>query len=76
MDWTVGTAVLALTQIALEEPAITPEIEHLCADLMKNAPRLGGVSYMSWLIINTLRLPGLDPEARKELELIRNDMGF
>jgi tetratricopeptide (TPR) repeat protein len=76
MDWTVGAAILALTQIGLEQPEITPELSELFADIMAHAPRQGGVPYMSWLVINSLRLPNLDPAARKELELIRNDMGY
>ncbi|MBZ0287046.1 MAG: tetratricopeptide repeat protein, partial [Anaerolineae bacterium] len=76
MDWTVGAAILALTQIALEQPEITGEVERLFSDIMGHAPRQGGVPYMPWLVINSLRLPGLDPAARKELELLRNDMGY
>jgi tetratricopeptide (TPR) repeat protein len=76
MDWTVGAAIIALTQIALEEPDKEAEVLRLFNEVFGQMPRPGAVPYMDTLVLCLLRLPHLDAEARKELELLRNDLGY
>lgn len=76
MDWSVGAAVLALTQIALEEPQTEAEILALFTQIFGNLPRPGAIPYIDTLVLCLLRMPQLDAKARKELELLQDTFGY
>jgi len=65
MDWTVDAAVVALTEVALDEPASLPEIAELFVTLLHDIPDQGHQWYAEALGQSFLRLPGRPPHERQ-----------
>jgi tetratricopeptide (TPR) repeat protein len=57
MDWTITAAILALTEIALEEKEHEPQIAQWFSDLYFRIPKGGYVAYRNALAVCALRLP-------------------
>ena len=57
MDWTVTAAILALTEIGLDEPEHEHEIAQWFSDLYFRIPKGGYVAYRYPLAVCALRLP-------------------
>lgn len=67
MDWTVDAALIALTALANEEPALVPDILPVFGELLEHQPRPGYVPYEYTLVCCFQQLPGLEPELRDDL---------
>ncbi|MEM1347913.1 MAG: tetratricopeptide repeat protein [Myxococcota bacterium] len=67
MDWVVDAAVLALTEIALDDDHAAEDIFDLFADLLESISRDAYCCYEYTLVCNMLRLPFLDDLLRDEL---------
>jgi tetratricopeptide (TPR) repeat protein len=74
MDWTVEAAVVALTQIALEEESAAPEILHLFINLLNSVPKPGYCPYEYALVCCSLRFPCLHEEFRTYLLKYKQDL--
>jgi hypothetical protein len=70
-DWTTLAAVVALTAVALEQPAIAPEVGRLFAGLYKDLPRPGAEWYENTILNCHLRLPGLSEAERQGVRAAR-----
>jgi tetratricopeptide (TPR) repeat protein len=75
LDWTVEAAIIALGQLAREEPAAAAEIGELFLDLLEHQPKPGGVPYLNALLLCALALPSPSPQltkrVRRELAAMR-----
>lgn len=66
LDWTVGAAIIALAQVAIEEPVAKTEIEALYLDLLAALPRPGGIPYAYALAVCSIYLPASSAELRQQ----------
>jgi hypothetical protein len=73
MDWTTVAAVVALTAIGLQNPALAPEIARLFSEVRRDLPRPGQEWYESVLLNLHLRLPGLSPAEKQEERTAREE---
>jgi tetratricopeptide (TPR) repeat protein len=62
MDWTVGAAIVALAQVARQEPATVPEIAALYGELLDSLPEPGSIAQLDALLTCALLLPSPPPE--------------
>jgi len=67
MDWVVDAAIIALTEIALEDDRAAEDIFDLFADLLEAISRDAYCCYEYTLVCNMLRFPFLDDLLRDEL---------
>jgi hypothetical protein len=67
MDWTTDAALLALTTLAQEDPAVEAEVAALFRDLLAALPQDGPVCYTRALLHCLRKLPGVGPEEREAL---------
>ncbi len=74
MDWTVEAALIALTQVALEDVDARAEVLQLFAELFQALPEVGFCSYAHGLVCNFLRLPDLSKAWRARLEERRAEL--
>jgi tetratricopeptide (TPR) repeat protein len=65
MDWTVDAAIVALTELALDEPAALTEVAELFVQLLDDIPNEGHTWYGETLGHNALRLPARPPDERE-----------
>jgi hypothetical protein len=68
LDWTVEAALVALAQIAREEPATVPDIGALYLELFHALPDRGGIPYLNALMMAATTLPSPPPVLREQLE--------
>jgi tetratricopeptide (TPR) repeat protein len=71
MDWTVGAAIIALTQIALTDASAAPGILELFIELLQSIPQPGYCPYEHTLVLCCLRLPFINSDLRSYLERYR-----
>ena len=64
MDWTTDAAIVALTELALDEPAALPEVAELFLQLLEEIPDEGHSWFGEALAQSFLRLPGRPPHER------------
>jgi tetratricopeptide (TPR) repeat protein len=74
MDWSVSAAVLALSQVALEEPTATLDILRLFLDMLSTIPGPGYCPYVYPLLCATLRLPDLPPDLQASLQQWKEEL--
>jgi tetratricopeptide (TPR) repeat protein len=74
LDWSVGAAIIALGQLALEEPAARAEIDALYVELLSLLPRPGAVPYDWALATWARRLPLPSPELRQRTDRLLAEM--
>jgi hypothetical protein len=68
MDWSVEAAIIALGQLARDEPGAVPEVSALYLELLRSLPHPGAVPYLNALIIWSFALPGATPDLRRAAE--------
>jgi tetratricopeptide (TPR) repeat protein len=68
MDWTMDAAIVALTEVALDEPAALPEVAELFITLLDDLPDQGHRWYAEALGQSFLRLPARPPHERELFE--------
>ncbi|MCD4657434.1 MAG: hypothetical protein K8S87_07795, partial [Planctomycetes bacterium] len=73
-DWTVSTAIIALTELALDTPEIRVEIVDEFVELLDNKPNAGYWCDEYPLVTCLLRIPGLDDKTREFFEKYRSDL--
>ncbi len=73
-DWTVSTAIIALTELALDTSEIRAEIVDEFVELLDNKPNAGYWCVEYPLVTNLLRIPGLDDKTREFFEKYRSDL--
>ena len=71
MDWTVEAAIVALAQLAREEPSITQDVATLYLDLFNFLPQSGHIPYLHALIQCSLKLPPLPDGLESQICLAR-----
>jgi tetratricopeptide (TPR) repeat protein len=59
MDWTVDSALVALTELGREEPALRGEVLALLQTRIDQAPKEGHVCYLLAAAVGLLRLPAV-----------------
>ena len=64
MDWSTDAAIVALTELALDEPAALPEVAELFLQLLEEIPDEGHSWFGEALAQSFLRLPGRPPHER------------
>jgi tetratricopeptide (TPR) repeat protein len=74
LDWSVGAAIVVLGQLALEEPAVRPEVDALYVELLSLRPRPGTVPYEGALVTWARRLPRPSPELRQGTDRLLAEM--
>lgn len=74
MDWSVEAAIIALTQIALEEEDAATEIEGLFMKMLELVPAPGHCPYLYGLICCSLGLPSLGSQTRSDLENYKREL--
>lgn len=74
LDWTVSAGILALTELALQEPALLDDARGLLFERFAASPEQGGCCYLYPLVCCLLRLPNLKPKDRAELEKWRTGL--
>lgn len=74
LDWTVGAAIIALTALTDEEPAIGPEVFTAFAGLLDDLPTPGRVCYLHPLVCCMQQLPGVTRERAKALAEIQRQV--
>ncbi len=74
LDWTVEAAIIALGQLAVEEPAAKPEVEALYRELFTAWPQPGHVPYAYALALCSLYLPAASPELRQQAERLLEEL--
>ncbi len=62
MDWTVSAAIIALMQVAREDPSTVPDIAALYGELLDTLPEPGSLPYLDALLTCALHLPSLPTE--------------
>ena len=70
-DWTGAAALVALAEIAREEPAHAVEVAELMLEMLQTQPSAGSWCLESPLVHSLLRLPGLPEELDTELRTYR-----
>ncbi|KAB8140341.1 hypothetical protein F8S13_24220 [Chloroflexia bacterium SDU3-3] len=77
MDWSVGAALLALQQIARDDPSSREDIGQLHRELLQSLPRPGGIPYLDtlvWCVADSM--PWLsDPLRSQIVRLVRSEAG-
>lgn len=77
MDWTTDAAIVALTELALDEPAALPEVAEVFLQLLEEIPDEGHSWFGEALAQSFLRLPGRPPHERgrfsKLLDALQSD---
>jgi tetratricopeptide (TPR) repeat protein len=68
MDWTTDAAILALRELALDEPELLDEVEGRFWTLRDEAPREGHPWFLVTLAWSYLRLPGTPADRRQAFE--------
>ena len=68
LDWTTDAAILALRELALDEPLALPEIEERFWTLKGEIPRPGHPWYATTLAWSYLRLPGCPADRAQAFE--------
>jgi tetratricopeptide (TPR) repeat protein len=76
MDWTVEAAIVALAQVAHEEPAAAQDVAALYLDLLDSLPRPGGVPYLNALLHCSRHLPAAPEELRTRTDLLREALSW
>ncbi len=71
-DWVGGAAVVALGEIARDEPAHAPEIAEHLLEMLQEQPSAGGWCLERPLVYALLRIPGLPEELEAELRAYRD----
>jgi thioredoxin-like negative regulator of GroEL len=71
LDWATVAAVVALAAVALQNPAVAPEVGQLFAEVRRDLPRPGSDWYENVLLNLHLRLPGLSAAQVQELRAAR-----
>jgi tetratricopeptide (TPR) repeat protein len=66
-DWSVTAAIVALSAIAMHEPAAEADVHELFGQALARAPREGRGGYLRALLECWLRFPDLSPEMRERL---------
>lgn len=74
LDWTVEAAILALAQVAREEPALALDVGTLYLDLLDSLPGPGGVPYLDALLHCSRHLPTAPEELRARAETMLAEM--
>ena len=67
MDWSVGTAIIAVSYLAASDPTIAAEAIELFRERLRNMPGEGYVCYAVPLFVSMLELPGVSGEERAAL---------
>jgi len=67
-DWSVDAAIVALAQLAVEDPAFSPEVDELFFERMGTLPKEGYCCWQLPLWCAWLRLPSLSEDSRIALE--------
>ncbi len=68
LDWSVDATIVALTELALDEPDALAEIRHELVDLKRTAPEEGHLCWGSAWAHAMLRLPGTPKDLVGEAE--------
>lgn len=68
LDWTTDAALIALRELALDEPATLPEIERRLWELKDEIPSPGHPWYAETLACAYLRLPGVPRDRRQAFQ--------
>lgn len=74
-DWTGAAALVALTEIAREEPEHAAEVAELMLEMLQTQPSTGSWCLERPLVACLLRLPGLPSELEQELRAYRARLG-
>ena len=67
-DWSVDASIVALGQLAVEDPAFSPEVDELFFERMRTLPKEGYCCWQLPLWCAWLRLPTLSDDSRQALE--------
>lgn len=67
IDWTVDSAVIALSRVAQERPECRDAIRKLYLELLERTPEKGYSCFLYPLLYNWLLIPGLPQEERKSV---------
>lgn len=68
MDWTVDAAILALRELALDEPEVLPEVEQRLWELLREVPKPGHEWFAPTLCWSYLALPGSPRDRRLAMQ--------